>query len=255
MNYIVEGSGPRVALVHGVGGVMQNWDGVVERLRDRFELLRYDLRGHGESEKCKGAYTLSDFVDDHVALLDQLGWQSAHVVGFSLGGIIAQSIAIEHAARVHKLVLVSAIAGRSEEERRKAKERAGALAQGGATTHLDWAVDRWFTREFQLAHPEIVEERKRQARTQDPACYAAAFHVLANYDLADELHRIRRETLVMTGELDSGSTPRMARLMAERITGAELGLLPNLKHSVLLEAPELVASNIAAFLSKRAAER
>ncbi|MGZ5127117.1 MAG: alpha/beta fold hydrolase, partial [Burkholderiales bacterium] len=123
------------------------------------------------------------------------------------------------------------------------------------TTHLDWAVDRWFTREFQLAHPEIVEERKRQARTQDPACYAAAFHVLANYDLADELHRIRRETLVMTGELDSGSTPRMARLMAERITGAELGLLPNLKHSVLLEAPELVASNIAAFLSKRAAER
>lgn len=222
LNYVVEGKGPRVALVHGVGGVMQNWNGVVERLRDRFELLRYDLRGHGGSEKRGGRYTLSDFVDDHIALLDKLGWHSAHVVGFSLGGIIAQSIAIERPARVGKLVLISAIAGRTEAERAKAQHRANALASGGAGTHLDWAVDRWFTRDFQAAHPEVVEERKRQARTQDPTCYAAAFRVLADYDLADELHRIEKETLVMTGELDEGSTPRMARLMAERISVTRL---------------------------------
>ena len=250
LNYAVDGKGPRVALVHGVGGVMQNWDGVVARLKDRFELVRYDLRGHGESEKRPGPYTLGDFVEDHVALLDELGWDSAHLVGFSLGGIIAQSIAIEHPQRVGKVVLISAIAGRTEAERRKSRERASALASGGAGTHLDWAVDRWFTREFQAAHPEIVEERKRQARAQDPACYAAAFRVLADYDLADELHYITQPTFVMTGELDEGSTPRMASLMAERIAGAQLEILPGLKHSVLLEASDVIASKLAAFLSE-----
>ena len=252
LNYVVEGRGPRVALVHGVGGVMQNWEGVVARLKDRFELVRYDLRGHGESEKVPGPYTLNDFVNDHVALLEELGWDSAHLVGFSLGAIIAQAIAIEQPERVGKVVLISGIAGRTEAERAKAQERASALAQGGATTHLDWAVDRWFTREFQQAHPEIVEERKRQARSQDPGCYAAAFRVLADYDLADELHTIQHETLVMTGELDEGSTPRMARLMAERIAGARLEILPGLKHSVLLEAPELIASKLGAFLAEGA---
>ena len=249
LNHVVEGEGPRVALVHGVGGVMQNWDGIAARLRERFQVVRYDLRGHGESEKRPGPYTLRDFVDDHTALLDRLGWDSAHLVGFSLGGIIAQAIALEQPRCVDKLVLISAIAGRTEAERTKAQERATALAQGGAGTHLDWAVDRWFTRDFQATHPEVVEERKRQARAQDPACFAAAFRVLADYDLADDLHRIRQQTLVMTGEHDEGSTPRMAALMAERIAGARLDILPGLKHSVLLEAPELIASKLARFLS------
>ena len=252
LNYVVEGKGPRVALVHGVGGVMHNWEGVVARLKDQFELVRFDLRGHGESEKRSGPYELRDFVEDHCALLDELGWTSAHVVGFSLGGIIAQALAIERPERVGKVALISAIAGRTEAERAKAQERASALAQGGASTHLDWAVDRWFTREFQRAHPEIVEERKRQARSQDPACYAAAFRVLADYDLADDLYKMKQETLVMTGEYDEGSTPRMAQLMAERIAGARLEILPGLKHSVLLEAPELIASRLAAFLTQGA---
>ena len=153
--------------------------------------MRYDLRGHGESGKRPAPYELRDFVDDHVALLDGLGWVSAHLVGFSQGGIIAQAVAIERPQRLGKAVLIRAIAGRTEAERAKAHERASALAQGGASTHLDWAVDRSFTRQFQQAHPEVVEERKRQARSQDPVCYAAAFRVLADYELADELHKIR----------------------------------------------------------------
>ena len=228
---------------------MQNWDGVVERLKSRYTLLRYDLRGHGRSEKRPGPYTLGDFVADHIALLDTLGWRSSHVVGFSLGGIIAQALAIDHPSRVDKLVLVSAIAGRTPEEAAKAQARARTLAEGGADTHLDAALDRWFTREFREAHPEVIEQRKRQAAQQDPGCYAAAYHVLANDDLADDLHRIGHDTLVMTGELDAGSTPRMAALMAERIPNASLHLLPGLKHSVLLEAPALVAARIADFLS------
>jgi pimeloyl-ACP methyl ester carboxylesterase len=249
LNFEVVGKGPRLALVHGVGGAMQNWDGVVDRLKSRFELLRYDLRGHGRSEKRAGPYTLSDFAADHIALLNELGWESAHVAGFSLGGIIAQALARDYPARIDKLVLISAIAGRTEDERAKAQARARALAEGGADTHLDAALDRWFTRGFQAAHPEVIEGRKRQAAAQDKTCYAAAYRVLANDDLADDLHRIRHETLVMTGELDAGSTPRMAALMAERIPNASLQLLPGLKHSVLLEAPELVASRIEVFLS------
>ena len=75
--------------------------------------------------------------------------------------------------------------------------------------------------------------------------------MLADYDLADELHYITQPTFVMTGELDEGSTPRMASLMAERIAGAQLEILPGLKHSVLLEAPDLIASKLAAFLEEQ----
>ena len=247
LNYMIEGRGPRAVLIHGVGGTLHNWDGVVARLKDRFELLRYDLRGHGGSEKVPGDYTLADFVVDHTALLDKLGWSSAHTVGFSLGGLIAQAIALEAAARIGKLVLISAITGRTEEESARARERARALGAGGSEGHLDQAVDRWFTREFQQRHPEVIEQRKAQARLQDPGCYAAAYRVLAEYDLAGEINAIRHPTLIMTGEFDGGSTPRMARLMNERIAHSSLHLLPGMKHSVLLEAPDMVAAQLQKF--------
>lgn len=250
ITYRLEGEGPSIALVHGVGADLESWDGVVAALSPRYRLLRYDLRGHGASAKVKGRYELDDFVGDLTELLDHLEIARTHLAGFSLGGIIAQGFALDHAARLDRLALISAIAGRTDEERARVEARAKVLREGGGSVHVDAALSRWFTDEFLENNRDLVEKRLERGRNNDPDCYASAYRVLAETDLADELHRIDLPTLVMTGEFDVGSTPRMSRLMAERIPDSELHILDGLKHSVLIEAPELIATKIDTFLSR-----
>src|SRR5215212_9593174 len=134
----LSGVGSPIVLVHGVGTRLEDMDLLSERLESDFRVLRYDLRGHGESEKVPGPYTLEDFSDDLVELLDALQWERAHCFGFSLGGLIVQRFALDHADRLMRLGLISAIAGRTPEERASALRRADELRDGGgATSHLD----------------------------------------------------------------------------------------------------------------------
>jgi (E)-2-((N-methylformamido)methylene)succinate hydrolase len=250
MRYALEGAGRPAVLIHGVGNSLEAWDGVVARLRDRFRLLRYDLRGHGESERVPGPYSIEDFSDDLLALLDALKMERCDVAGFSLGGLVAQAFALRHPERVRKLALISTVAGRTETEKARVLERLDIVADGIPGDHFNRSVERWFTDEFRAANPAVIEDYAARNRQNDPACYAAAYRVLALTDLADQLPRIGAETLIMTGENDIGSNPRMARLMHERIAGSRLHILPRLRHSILIEAPDLVADALGSFLAE-----
>ena len=250
-HHVLEGDGQTVTLIHGVGADLDSWDGVVAALGDGYRTLRYDLRGHGASEKVPGPYSLDDFVGDLVALLDGLEIATTHVVGFSLGGLIAQAFALAHPGRLDRLVLVSTVAGRTAEERARVQVRARQLADKGAPGHVEASLSRWFTDGFLEANRDVVQKRLERSLTNDPHCYAAAYRVLAESDLADRLHEIAAPTLVMTGEHDIGSTARMAELIDDRVPGAELHILPGLKHSVLLEAPDMIAGHIGTFLQNR----
>ncbi len=247
-NYRIAGSGEPVTLVHGVGADLETWDGIAGRLTPHFQVMRYDQRGHGESAKLRGPYSLRDMVEDLRLMLDACGIEKTSLAGFSLGGLVAQSFALTYPERLDRLMLISTVAGRTEEEKMKVLARASALLEQGASFHLTAAADRWFTDRFIQEHPEVIEWRRQKSLANDPQCYAAAYRVLAESDLADELHQIQARTLVMTGECDIGSTPRMAALMAQRIPDARLVILPELKHSVLLEASDRVADEIMAML-------
>lgn len=247
LHVVVSGQGTPVVLVHGVGASLDSWDGVVARLPG-CRVLRYDLRGHGLSPRTPGPYSLDGFVDDLEGVLARIGWTSCHLVGFSLGGLVAQGYALRHPERLKSLAIVSSVAGRTDEERARVLARADTLATGGATAHLANSVERWFTDDFRAAHPEVVRQRVERSLGNDPATYAAAYRVLAESDLADRLPEIRVPTLAMTGEEDGGSTPRMTRLMAERIPGARAHVFPRLRHSVLLEAPDQVAAQLVSFI-------
>jgi pimeloyl-ACP methyl ester carboxylesterase len=246
--YRLAGEGIPVALIHGVGSSLEAWDGVVEGLGAGYRSLRYDLRGHGASAKPPGPYDLDDFTGDLAALLDHVGFDRCHVVGFSLGGLIAQAFALAHPGRVERLALVSTVAGRTEEEKARVRARLEALAGGVSGDHFIRSIDRWFTPAFQATHTEVIARLAEHNKRNDPAAYAAAYRVLAEGDLADRLHLIEAETLVMTGEEDIGSNPRMARLMQARIPDARLEILPGLRHSILIEAPDRVAEALRAFL-------
>ncbi|HEX5193804.1 MAG TPA: alpha/beta fold hydrolase [Solirubrobacteraceae bacterium] len=247
------GSAPReparpVVLIHGVGDRSESWGGVIDRLPPGLDVVTYDLRGHGDSDKPPGPYSLDDFVTDHVSVLDSLGIERCHVVGFSLGGMIAQAIALTRPETVDRLVLVSCVAGRTEREREAVLARLAVVENEGPGGTAKVSGARWFTDGFIAAHPEAVERRLAELAANDPVGYAAAYRVLATNDLADELSAIDAPTLIITGEHDIGSPPHMAQTMHERIPDSRLTILEGMRHSVLVEAPELIASQIGEFL-------
>lgn len=249
--YVVEGVGPPILLIHGVGARLDNWDGVAAALSCNFKVVRYDLRGHGQSSKAPGQYSLQMFADDAVGLLDHLGIARAHVAGHSLGGMIAITLAVRHPPRVDRLAVLSAAAGRTEEERRKVIERIALIASGIPGDHFKNSLPRWFTDEFRAANPDLMEQYATRNKENDPACYAAAYTVLATGEVGPELARVNAPTLVVTGEHDLGSNPRMARFIHAGIANSELHILPRLRHSILVEAPSTVAGLLEPFFQGR----
>jgi pimeloyl-ACP methyl ester carboxylesterase len=243
-----EGDGAVVVLIHGVGSLLESWDRVAVLLTERFRVIRPDLTGHGQSSKLPGPYSLAMFADDVLAVMDAARVTKSHIVGFSLGGLVAQAVALDSAARVDGLVLMSTVAGRNEDEKQRVLERLAIVADGIPGRHFENSVPRWFTDRFARENPELIEALAEQNRRNDPAAYAAAYRVLAESDLADRLHEIDRPTLVITGENDVGSNTRMARLIHERIKGSQLTIIPEQKHSILTEVPEVIANLLVRFL-------
>lgn len=242
------GAGAPVVLIHGVGADGASWDEIVPALTPFCTVIRLDLRGHGRSAPIDGPLVLEDFSRDVLDVMDAAGADRAHVVGFSLGGMIAQSLALDHPSRVDRLVLLSAVAGRTEQERVRVRERLEVLRTQGIGAITGAAQDRWFTAGFIAQHPELVRQRMEQLQRNHPASYAAAYTVFSTSDLGERLHAIRHPTLVATGEHDVGSNTRMAQFMCDQIPGAQLQILPGLKHSVLVEAPDTIATMLLTFL-------
>jgi 3-oxoadipate enol-lactonase len=237
-------------LIHGVGADGTSWDQIAASLAPQFRILRLDLRGHGQSGHIEGALTLDDFVQDVVDVLDACAVPTAHIVGFSLGGMIAQGIALQHADRVKRLVLLSAVAGRTAEERDRVQTRLAILRDQGIAAITGAAQDRWFTADFIARNPHLVQQRMQQLQDNHAPSYAAAYTVFSTSDLGDRLHAIRVPTLIATGEHDVGSNTRMAHFMHSEIPGSQIEILPGLRHSILVEAPDLVTRLISEFVRK-----
>ncbi|WP_341960873.1 alpha/beta hydrolase [Pseudomonas sp. RC10] len=255
LNYRVDGEGAeQLVCIHGVGSSLLAWEGVVERLNQRFTILTFDLRGHGNSTRLKGRYDIDEMVDEALSLADAIGFSRFHLAGFSLGGLIAQRLALTHPERVRRLVLLSTVAGRNAQERERVMARLAALQAGEPGSHYDASLSRWLTEDFQMKNPQLVAQLRERNAQNDPECYAAAYRILAESDFGDALHQIQCPTLIATGADDAGSNPRMAAFMHERIAGSQLRILPGLRHSILTEAPELVASMMQGFLLETATE-
>lgn len=254
IHYRREGAGPPLVLVHGVGASLASWDGVAEALRDRFEIVRMDLRGHGQSANIDGPFSIDGFAQDVITVMDEAGIDKASLAGFSLGGLIAQRLAVGWPERFDRVVLLSAVAGRTEEERAKVVARLDMIRTGGMEAITGAAKDRWFTPDFAAKNPELIERRIAEMKAVHVPSYLEAYRVFGTTELVDTLNQIPHPTLVMTGEFDQGSNVRMAETMHRLIPDSQLEILPGLKHSVLVEASPLIAQKFAAFLAQPHAE-
>jgi len=246
--YRVDGEGEPLVLVHGVGGDGGMWDGVVAALPPRFRTIRVDLRGHGHSGLITAPCSVQDLARDVTDVMDALGVGAASIAGFSLGGLIAQAIALESPDRVNRLALVATVAGRTPEEQARSAARIEVVREKGLAAIAAGNREFWFSDAFRRDHPDLVEARVRQFMACDPVSYLHAFAVFAKGDFVDRLGEIRAPTLVVAGEFDPAATPRMARLMHERIAGSRLEVLAGMRHALLIECPRRVAALLAGFL-------
>ncbi len=247
----IEGDGPPLFMIHGIGASRHSWDGLVRALKGEFRCIAYDLRGHGKSPVPRPPYSLEDLVADLEALRSELGIERAHFVGHSLGGMIGPAYAREYPERVISLGLFSTAAGRTPEDSAKVKGVVAAMRKKGIAPVLETLRDRWFTPEFAAERPEVIAARMKQVIETDPEVFLDVFRIYAETEMAPWLHEVRAPSLVLTGEFDGGCPPRLNQFIAGQLSRSELVILPKLRHAILLEAAERVAVPVVDFLRRQ----
>lgn len=250
INYVMEGDGEPVTLIHALGVDLSMWAPQVPALRGQFRVLRYDVRGHGRSDCPPGPYSLDLFAEDLSALLQALGMSSTHLIGLSMGGMIAQAFALNYPDQVRSLVLSSTVSEYRVEARRLFEQRARTAEERGMEPLVDPTIERWFTPEFRKSHPDVTTRIADVLRGTHPHGYAAACRAIAEIDLTERLQEIRQPSLILAGARDPGATPEMARLIHEHLPGSELRIIPDAAHMVNFEQTATFNQIIVDFLNR-----
>lgn len=244
----IEGTGPALFLIHGIGARRGGWSKMVEQLKDRFTCISYDLRGHGDSPIPVGRFGLDALVDDLEHLRAKLGIERAHFAGHSLGGMIGPAYARRFPERVISLGLLSTAAFRTEDDSAKVKAVVAAMRERGIGQVLDTLTIRWFTDGFAAQNPDVIEWRKQQVMATPAEIFLNVFDIYAETEMSPWLHEVTAPSLVLTGELDGGCNPRLNRQIAAALPNSELVILDGLKHAIMIEASDRVAPPVRQFL-------
>lgn len=245
--------GPVVLLNNSVGTNFHVWDLQAAALSSRFRVLRYDMRGHGLTDCPAGPYTIAQLGDDARALLDALDVDTAHVVGLSIGGLVAQRLAATAPGRVRSLVLCDTANVIGPPSRWD--DRIAAVSAGGLATIVDGVMKVWFTAGFPSSHPEVARGFANMLTRSPLAGYIACCHALRNADLRADDAKIACPTLVVVGDQDASTSPAMARELCAAIKGARLEIITNAAHIPTVEQPEALNRLILDFLDAQAALR
>lgn len=243
---------PVVVLIHGIGLDRRSvWAPIARWLAGRFRVLSYDLPGHGESAAPVGEVTLTTLSMQLISLLDELEVETAALVGFSIGGMINRRVAMDAPGRVSALVILNSPHERGEAMQAAVEAQARDSA-GGAAATMQTTLQRWFTPEYLIDNKALAGEVQAVVIATDARSFAAHRIVLA--DGVKELIRpeppIEGPALVITCENDERSTPAMSEAIAGEIAGAELEIIPALKHLGLVERPMVFGMKIENFLEK-----
>ena len=251
--YEVHGSGEPVLLIMGLGSNAHGWYRTIPWLSDRYQVVAFDNRGTGRSDVPAGPYVIAQMADDAAAVLDAAGHETAHVVGASLGGMIAQRFALAYPQRVRSLVLVCTTPGGRHAARASDDVMRG-LVEGGDDPRTMYRRNAWFLYgdETRTKHPERIEEdlEQRAKIPTTPAGYLAQLQAAMGHDTWDDLPRLAAPTLVVHGGADLLIPTENGRLLAMRIPGAELVLVPGAGHMLQSDGGDVVRAAVLAFLAR-----
>jgi len=250
INYELSGrkDDPVVILSHSLGSSLVMWDPQMDTLKTHFQVLRYDIRGHGRSEAPAGAYTLELLGDDAIGLLDALNIDRVHWVGLSMGGMIGQCIALNHANRLQSLALCDTAAVIQAEAQPIWQERIDGVREKGMEAQVQATMERWFTQSFlSLNSPRVALIQKQFLATQVSG-YIGCIEAIRKLNYFDRLAEIKIPTLIMVGEDDPGTPVAASEAMHRRIPNSRLIIIPSARHFSNVEQPEAFNANLIKFL-------
>lgn len=243
------GTGLPVLFSHALGLDHTMWAACAARLAGRHPCMAYDQRGHGRSTGYAGPASLQVLVDDAAEVISAWGVGPVVFVGLSMGGMVAQGLAIQRPDLVAAVVLAHTTAIYPPAGRAAWAQRIAAVQAGGMAAVADLVVSRYLTPAFIHQQPEAAAQLRQQVLQADPQGYVASCQAIAEVNWVDELQRVTCPTLVLAGALDAGATPEMAQAIQRRIAGAQLQVFQHASHLSPLEQPDDFQRAVDDFLS------
>lgn len=246
------GVGEPVVLIHGVGMNQSVWAPQVQGLRSEFQVLVYDMLGHGKSRFAEDANDIGDYANQLVGLMAELQCSSAHIVGHSMGALIALEMVIAHPELCKSVMALNGVYLRTPEQRASVQARANELATRGKPDSVKDTIDRWFGNPVPAQDEPAAELSEHLLKEVPLNGYARAYDIFAR---SDERHKGRLSKIavpvsIATGAQDPNSSPAMAQAMATEIPGSELQVLPNQRHMMSLVAVDEVNALIRNFVKQ-----
>lgn len=238
-------SAPVLVFSNSLGTNIKMWEPQVGPLRERYRILRYDTRGHGQSSVTDGPYKIPQLAEDVLGLLDGLGIDKVNFCGLSMGGMIGMTLALRASDRLRKVVLCCTAPKLGSAETWNA--RITAVREGGMAAVTDAVLERWYTPPFRATAPQQIPWTKQMLLTTPPEGYIANCVAIRDEDLREAIAGIQIPTLVLMGKDDPVVPLADGRFMAERIRGSKYVELPA-AHMANIEASDLFVKELEAFL-------
>ena len=248
--YSVRGQGDAVVLVHGVGLARDIWQPQLTALAGRFQVVTYDMLGHGGSDLPPEGVTLAAYAEQLRALLDHLEIERANVVGHSMGALVATEFALALPARCRSIAALNAVFQRSPEQRAAVESRAALLKTAGIRETIAPTLQRWFGDPVPADLQDAAALTERLLRSVDPLGYARTYELFARSDRVhvDRLPTLAPPALFMTADGDLNSSPSMSRAMAALAPRSRAQVIEGARHMMPVTHPGVVNDALLAFL-------
>ena len=236
-----------VVFIHGVGLTYEIWQPQLDFFKD-CSTLSYDILGHGKSSLNKEKISFDDFSEQLINLIDELKINKIHLVGFSIGSLIARNFATKFSDRLESLILLGSIYKRSEEQQKIVNER---FDQAKKELKLSkQALKRWFTDEYLENNPNTYEKISLILSSNNMSNFLKVYELFVNHKNDEDFNEIKAKTLLMTGEHDVGSTVEMSLELNKKINNSQFKIIKDGKHLCGIECADNVNIVIKNFLEK-----
>ena len=236
-----------IVFVHGVGLTYEIWQPQLDFFND-YSNLSYDILGHGKSPLTKQNISFNDFSDQLIELINELKIEKIHLVGFSIGSLIARNFATKFNDRLQSLILLGSIYKRSEQQQKIVNER---FNQAKKELKLSkQALKRWFTDRYLENNPKTYEKISTILSSNNMVNFLKVYELFVNHKNDEDFKKIKANTLIMTGEFDTGSTIEMSQELNKVIENSELKIIKDGKHLCGIECADDVNLAIKNFVEK-----
>ena len=229
-----------IVLIHGVGLNHKIWDPQINSFNNT--VLAYDILGHGKTPLIKSDINFDDFSSQLLNLINELEFEKVHLVGFSIGSLIARNFACNNNNRLETLTLLCSIYQRSKEQQQIVNDRFELSKKSRSLSKQ--ALKRWFTDDYINKNPNIYEKICSMLEENDMENFLKVYELFVKHQDNEIFENIKTKTLVMTGENDIGSTPEMSQNLSKKIANSKVKIISNGKHLCSIECADDVNNAI-----------